>query len=230
MNGENKKFSILSGTALKLFAAVFMAVDHVGYMFFPKLIRIRMIGRVSLPIFAFCIAEGFAHTGSKWRYLGRMLLFALVSELPFDLAFFGKWYWKYQNVMFSFALAILALYAFEKGREKGTWWSWALGIAGAAGCAWAASALHTDYGWYAVVLVLVFYVFRGAGPVCSNAAAVLFQVLTHPHDVQTWSIVSFFPLMLYNGKKGRGLKWFFYVFYPGHLLLLCAFRRLLFNR
>ena len=224
-----KKIQVLDATTLKILAAIIMVIDHVGYIFFPERIWIRIIGRVSMPVFAFFIAEGFVHTSNRWRYLARIMLFAVISELPFDLAFFGQWYWKYQNVMFSFALAILALYAFEKGREKGTWWSWALGIAGAAGCAWAASLLKTDYGYYAVVLVLIFYVFQNFGRIYSNIAAVLFQVITHPHDVQTWSIVSFFPLMLYNGKKGRGLKWFFYVFYTGHLLLLYTLRKLLFS-
>lgn len=222
-----KKIQRLNSTALKLIAALFMVIDHMGYMFFPRVIWIRKVGRISFPIFAFFIAEGFFHTKDRRRYLLRMLLFAVISELPFDLAFFGKWYWKYQNVMFSFALAILALMIFEKCRENGKWWGFALGLLGIAGCAWVSVLLKTDYSYYAVILVAVFYVFRGAGRACSNGAALLFQVLDHPHDVQTWSILSFIPLMLYNGEKGRGLKWLFYVFYPGHLLLMYAIRMLL---
>ena len=90
-----KKIQILNGTALKSIAALIMVIDHIGYMFFPKVIWIRKVGRLSFPIFAFFVAEGFFYTKDKRRYLFRMLLFAAFSELPFDLAFFGKWYWKY---------------------------------------------------------------------------------------------------------------------------------------
>ena len=206
-----KKIQKLNGTVLKIIAALFMVIDHAGYMFFPKVIWIRKVGRISFPIFAFFIAEGFFYSKDRRRYLLRMLLFAVISELPFDLAFFGKWYWKYQNVMFSFALAILALMIFEKCRENGKWWGWTLGLLGIGGCAWASVLLKTDYSYYAVILVAVFYIFRGAGRICSNGAGLLFQVLDHPHDVQTWSILSFIPLMLYNGEKGPGLKWLFYL-------------------
>ena len=229
MDEKLKKYQILDATTLKIVAAVIMVIDHMGYMFFPRVIWLRKIGRISMPIFAFFISEGFAHTKDRRRYLCRMLLFAVISELPFDLAFYGKVYWRYQNVMFSFSLAILALLLLEKGRGFGTWWSRALGLAGGAGCAWAATRLGTDYGYYAVVLVMVFYIFRNVGTVYSNGAAVIFQVLTHPKDVQTWSIVSFFPLMLYNGKKGRGLKWLFYLFYPGHLLVMYVLRMLIYH-
>ena len=222
-----KKIQKLNGTVLKIIAALFMVIDHAGYMFFPKVIWIRKVGRISFPIFAFFIAEGFFYSKDRRRYLLRMLLFAVISELPFDLAFFGKWYWKYQNVMFSFALAILALMIFEKCRENGKWWGWALGLLGIGGCAWVSVLLKTDYSYYAVILVAVFYIFRGAGRICSNGAGLLFQVLDHPHDVQTWSILSFIPLMLYNGEKGPGLKWLFYLFYPGHLLLMYGLRMLM---
>ena len=90
-----KKIQKLNGTVLKIIAALFMVIDHAGYMFFPKVIWIRKVGRISFPIFAFFIAEGFFYSKDRRRYLLRMLLFAVISELPFDLAFFGKWYWKY---------------------------------------------------------------------------------------------------------------------------------------
>ena len=151
-----KKMQKLNGTVLKLIAALFMVIDHTGYMFFPMVIWIRKVGRIAFPVFAFFVAEGFFYTKDRRRYLLRMLLFAVISELPFDLAFFGKWYWKYQNVMFSFVLAILALMIFEKSRENRTWWGFALGLLGIAGCAWVSVLINTDYSYYAVILVAVF--------------------------------------------------------------------------
>ena len=83
-------WQILDGTALKLIAVTAMILDHVGDNFFPDQIWMRIIGRMALPIFAFCIAEGFSHTRDRRRYLYRMGLFALLSEIPFDLVTAGE--------------------------------------------------------------------------------------------------------------------------------------------
>ena len=96
MNGV-KKVQILDGTTLKIIAMISMVFDHVGDMFFPDVMWPRMIGRLAMPIFSFFIAEGFAHTRDKKKYLGRLGLFALISEIPFDLAFDGRLGLGHQN-------------------------------------------------------------------------------------------------------------------------------------
>lgn len=85
-----KKYQILDGTALKIIAMISMVFDHVGDLFFPDLMWPRMIGRLAMPLFSFSIAEGYLHTGDKIKYLCRLGIFALISEIPFDLAFEGK--------------------------------------------------------------------------------------------------------------------------------------------
>ena len=109
------RFKVLDGTALKIIAMISMIFDHVGDNFFPEMVWMRIIGRMAMPIFAFCIAEGFAHTHDKAKYLRRMLIFGVVSEVPFDLVTARKVLeFSHQNIMFTFAWAIIGLLIFDK--------------------------------------------------------------------------------------------------------------------
>ena len=107
------KIRILDGTMLKIIAMVSMVFDHVGDMFFPDMMWLRMVGRLAMPIFAFCITEGYIHTRNRNKYLLRMGIFALVSEVPFDLAFEGNINITHQNIMLTFFIAILSLKLFD---------------------------------------------------------------------------------------------------------------------
>ena len=112
---KQKRFAVLDGTALKLIAMVSMVFDHVGDSFFPEQVWMRVVGRIAMPLFAFCIAEGFLHTHDRRRYLQRMGLFALISEIPFSLVTSGKVLdVSHLNIMWTFFWAILALLCFER--------------------------------------------------------------------------------------------------------------------
>ena len=114
----------LSGSALKWIAVISMLVDHAAVVFFvasrevgrPLLsadlyIVLRCIGRLAFPLYAFLLAEGFFHTRSVEKYLLRLFLFGVMSEIPFDLAFRGVWLeGTYQNVYFTLALGLLAVW------------------------------------------------------------------------------------------------------------------------
>ncbi len=115
-----KRYQIFDGTMLKMIAMISMVFDHAGALFFPVLLWPRMIGRIAMPVFSFCIAEGYIHTRDKNKYLLRMGIFALISEMPFDLAFSEKIDFSHQNIMFSFFLSILALRLFDliRGLKK----------------------------------------------------------------------------------------------------------------
>ena len=229
-----KKCQVLDGTMLKLIAMVSMVFDHVGDMFFPSLMGPRMIGRLAMPLFSFCIAEGFAHTRDKKKYLLRMGLFALISEIPFDLAFEGKIGFGHQNIMLTFFLSILGLMLFDAIRggkdnkeKKIPFWRTGLGVLAVALLALASLVLHADYTAFAVIAVFLFYLLRQKHPLLRSAAGVAFLALTRTMGYYCATGFSFIPLALYNGKKGRGLKWLFYVFYPGHLLLLAVIKAVL---
>ena len=222
-----KPYQILDGTALKLIAMLSMVVDHVGDLFFPGLLWMRMVGRLAMPLFSFCIAEGWAHTRDKRRYLLRMGLFALISEVPFDLAFEGAVGFGHQNIMLSFFLALLALRLFDRLRgeadaETGRFppGRTLLGLLAVGAAAALALLLRADYSLFAVLGVFLFYVFRSAHPLLRSGVGVAFLALTRTMGFYRATGLSFLPLALYNGRRGRGLKWLFYVFYPGHLLLL----------
>ena len=224
---KTESIRILDGTMLKIIAMISMVFDHVGDMFFPDLLWPIMIGRLAMPIFSFCIAEGYIHTRDKNKYLLRMGIFALVSEVPFDLAFEGKLNLTHQNIMVTFFLAILALKFFdlirgEKNEETGKYSAGKILIGTLAVIAMAVVALlvKADYTVFAVIAVFLFYVLKDVGKFFRTGAGVAFLAATRTVGYYCTTGLSIIPLLLYNGKKGRGLKWLFYAFYPGHLLLL----------
>ncbi len=225
-----EKLRILDGTSLKLIAMISMVFDHVGDMFFPGALWMRMIGRLAMPLFSFCIAEGYAHTKNKQRYLLRMGVFALVSEIPFDLAFEGRVSLGHQNIMLSFFLAILALMVFDRIRGEGKEHAAGktlLGILCVCAVAVLALLLRADYTLFAVLAVFLFYVLRNRHPLLRCGVGVGFLALTRTVGYYRATGLSLIPLLLYNGKRGRGLKWLFYAFYPGHLLLLYLLKTVL---
>lgn len=221
------RIRFLDGTMLKIIAMVSMVVDHVGDMFFPGLLWPRMIGRLAMPIFSFCIAEGYIHTKDKNKYLLRMGIFALVSEVPFDLAFEGNISMAHQNIMLTFFLAILALKFFDliRGEKKEDTGKYSagktiLGTLSVIAIAVIALLVKADYTIFAVIAVFLFYVLKDVGQTVRMGAGVAFLALTRTIGYYCATGFSFIPLFLYNGKRGKGLKWILYVFYPGHLLLL----------
>ena len=224
-----KKVQILDGTMLKIIAMVSMVSDHVGDLFFPGVMWLRMIGRLAMPIFSFCIAEGYAHTRDKNRYLLRMGIFALISEVPFDLAFEGKVGFGHQNIMLTFFLSILALKIFDliRGEEPRNIGKTVLGTLAVLVMAGLALLLRADYTIFAVIAVFLFYVLRNRHPLVRSGVGVAFLALTRTMGYYCTTGFSLIPLLLYNGKRGRGLKWLFYAFYPGHLLVLFVLKKLL---
>ena len=228
------KIRILDGTMLKIIAMVSMVFDHVGDMFFPDSDWMRMVGRIAMPIFAFCITEGYIHTRNKNKYLMRMGIFALISEVPFDLAFDGKIGLSHQNIMLSFFLAIIALMLFDlirgsKDEIKGRYSAWRIMLGALAVIAMAVLAflVKADYTMFAVASVFLFYAFKDTNHFVRPIPGVAFLALTRTVGYYCTTGLSIIPLLLYNGKKGKGLKWLFYAFYPGHLLLLYVLKLIL---
>lgn len=222
-----RKIQILDGTMLKIIAMISMVFDHVGDMFFPGLMWPRMIGRIAMPLFSFCIAEGYIHTRDKNKYLIRMGIFALVSEVSFDLAFSGRIELSHQNIMLTFFLAIMALRFFdfirgERNTETGKYQvgRTILGCLAVLAMATVALLVKADYTVFAVIGVFLFYVFKDLCWWLRSVPGVAFLSLTRTMGYYCTTGCSLLFLLLYYGKKGKGLKWLFYLFYPGHLLVL----------
>ncbi len=225
---DSRSWRILNGTNLKLIAMLSMILDHVGDNFFPDQLWMRALGRIAMPIFAFCIAEGFGHTRNRGRYLLRMGIFALVSEIPFDLVTSGKLLeLSHQNIMLTFFWAILGLLCYEKLVSRGTRGSFVPGWLTLLFFVGASLLLRLDYNMLAVGLIFLYYLLRKHAPLWNNLAAAAWHALLRNVGIYWFGLLGFLPILLYNGKRGRGLKWLFYLFYPGHLLLIWAIRSLL---
>ncbi len=214
----------MSGSTLKLIAIASMFVDHLGASGVVLMIsgnRIwvyevcRQMGRIAFPLFCFLLVEGFVHTGNKRNYLSRMLLFAFVSEIPFDLVFYDRWiYLRSQNVFFTLFLGLLTLYgievAIQKNHREQVWVPVLLGCIAAWG-------LQTDYSYFGIILIVIFYWFRNI-PWKRNLVAGC-SCLWEPA-----AVLALLPIQLYNGKRGIPVKYLFYFFYPVHLLFLWYLR------
>lgn len=215
------RLRILDGTMLKLLAIVSMVIDHVGSAFFPEAVWMRAVGRLAMPIFAFCIAEGYLHTRNRRRYLLQLGLFALISELPFDLAFFGGLEFTHQNIMLTFFLAVMGLMLYDGIRERfhgrmGIVFGFAVILV----IAMIATLLDCDYIFFGVITVFLYYVLSGRPHWVRQLGGTAFIALTRTIGYYAATGFAVIPLLLYNGKRGRGLKWLFYLFYPGHLLVI----------
>ena len=211
----------MSGTALKWIAVISMLIDHTAEVLMNHnaaltepiwaqiYVLMRGIGRIAFPIYAFLLVEGFLHTRDVKKYLTRMFLFAVVSEIPFDLAVFHTpFYWGYQNVFFSLFLGLLALAGIRWGTGL---WKQALALIM---CVGAAQLINCDYGAFGVFFIVLLYMTR-----YDKKTQTVLGALSLVWELP--GILAFIPIRLYNGTRGRcGNKYFFYAFYPAHLLIL----------
>jgi len=144
----------MSMFVLKLIAIVSMFLDHIGYHYGTDIFRI--IGRLAFPIFAFLVVNGFFKTRNRWKYLLRMFVFALISEIPFDLCFRDAfWEATYQNVFFTLSLGLLALIVTDIMRKSAglRYFCFVPEIV----CMAAAEYISSDYGFEGVLIIAAFY-------------------------------------------------------------------------
>lgn len=215
---EQTSYKLLDGFSLKLIAAITMLIDHIGYIFFPKLIVLRMIGRIAFPIYCFLLVEGFYHTRSPVNYLTRLCGFALLSELPFDLAFFHTTLdLQHQNVFITLALGLVSIFCLE---EMNTQKLYVIPLV----LTWVAAWLvQCDYGLGGVLLIGMFYKTREMPLIrLLLCALILYSFGT----LELYGLIAMIPISLYNGKRGIPAKMVFYWYYPVHLLILFGISQL----
>lgn len=251
----------ITGSTLKIIAMVTMLIDHIGATIVLQLVQrnpnnfdalgnvrmtgmvalyyaLRGIGRLAFPIFIFLLLEGFQYTHNRFRYIGRLLLFAVVSEIPFDLAvnLSAKWIlqghfleFTSQNVFFTLAIGMIVLTALEGLRtlQMDTILKIILIVGVSALGAALAYALHTDYGAIGVMAICTAYGFRNQKKELRMAAPCV--VLSVLDMSELCALVDACIVHFYNGKRGLKLKWVFYIFYPLHLLILAGICILLFK-
>lgn len=212
---------VLSGNALKIIAVISMTVDHMGAVLFPQALWMRCVGRLAFVLYAFLIGEGYVHTHSISRYLFRLGILAVISEIPFDLLFYRRlFYWHAQNVFFTLFLGLLCIYCMDllccrlEDRWKGLMF-----IPVAAACL-AAAGLQCDYKYYGILMMVIFYVWRVHKTEMFLGIALIQGAM---NQIQLFGIAALIPISLYNGKRGMGkrcFQWLFYFYYPLHMIIL----------
>ena len=223
----------LSGSTIKMIGIVAMLIDHIGLALVGRLMLagyshqlngiysvMRAVGRLGFPIFCFLLVEGFEKTRNKTKYAMRLGWFALVSEIPFDLAFSAKVLeFDNQNVYFTLFLGLLALCMFQliKKQRYPRVLAVILDLTALAVFMLAAYFLRTDYASTGVLTLAARYVLWFFKPGAFAGGCALLSLLAYNELPAFFALL---PVAMYNGKRGWKLKYFFYAFYPVHLLLL----------
>lgn len=245
-----KKRAGISGSTLKIIAVISMLIDHtaavvlgdllikneiyfvddisfryikeliqtdpIGWVYLAYQVMRRVIGRLAFPIYCFLLIEGFDKTRSRVKYAGRLFLFALISEIPFNLAFSGKvFYSSYQNIFFTLLIGFIMIWGMEKIEDHCK--SLPLKLVGWGliflAAAFLSEIFYCDYGAHGIIAIALLYLFRKnrVEQIIAGCVAFLWEI-TAP--------LAFIFIAFYNGKRGMKLKYFFYIFYPAHLLVL----------
>lgn len=257
MKEMNTKTGI-TGSTLKIIAMVCMLIDHIGavilerYLYASGLLNenmqtlidggfgglqkvlvadliLRLIGRLAFPIFCFLLVEGFYYTSNRAKYVLRLFLFALISEVPFDLAFRNSWLeFSNQNVFFTLAIGLLTIWGIDEAQKricerpedqkKHAMSCSLIRLIGIIIGGVVAAILSTDYAWVGVATIGLMYIFREKSKNWEMGMGCLVLLASSPLEVS--SFVDLALVRNYNGQRGLQLKYVFYAFYPVHLLIL----------
>ena len=234
INSLCSKVQFLSGAWLKLIAILSMLIDHVNKaLIYPNLVSndgilttvsniFDIIGRIAFPLFCFLLVEGFFKTRSRKKYLLNLLIFGVISEVPFDMfttaSFFNM---NWNNVMFTLAFVLITIWIIDILKERmqklpKTLWYFASFIIVIIMCI-AAMYLSLDYEHHAILIGYFFYLFHDV-----PLLAIPFGYASM--YTQPWALLGFGLTLTYNGKRGKQNKMLNYWFYPAHLLILGILR------
>ncbi len=206
----------MNAFTLKLIALIAMIIDHTADVFVktaPLYTVMRSVGRLAFPIYCFLLVEGYHRTRNVFLYLTRLGIFALISEIPFDLCFEGRLFAPgHQNVFISLFLGLFLLIVLENYAGL------PLKILAITSISVFAQQIHCDYRYIGILMILFFELYREI-----PFMLVFTQLLCNikfSSVLQNMGIFALIPIQLYNGKKGPSLKYFFYAAYPAHLLAI----------
>lgn len=236
----------MNSSQLKIFAMIAMLLDHIAWILFPNIAIFHIIGKLAFPIFCFMIAEGYIKTRNRKKYLIRLLLIAVISQIPFLMAFklaFGNQMSGF-NTIFDLALGLIAIWIYDKKDSKYTLLAvWVISIS-----AW---ILQIDGDFAGIWLIYFFFKYHNDFKTMAKKVCMLTVLETIIYIAQIFimnftngqpldlclsyafsfntlecllSILALVPIKFYTGKKGLNIKWLFYIFYPAHLLILYEIR------
>lgn len=222
----------MSSFYLKIIGLITMLIDHIGSIL--NLMPMRYIGRIAFPIYAFLIAEGCFYTKNIKKYIIRLFIFGLISQVPFAMFAGNSSLFSYLNIFFTLSLGVLSIYAYKAITSN----IFNAGLRAILifftifGLAFFAEIINVDYGAMGVVLIYWLYMCKTRNfsllvTKLMQAFIILsFLLLIYPLNEAhgTYLVLggsfSLIPILLYNSKSGRPIKWLFYVFYPLHLVVL----------
>lgn len=219
------RLQIFTSYDLKIIALITMVIDHFGAIFQPDLLELRIIGRVAFILYAFMIAEGVFYTKNIGEYIRKLFLWAMISEMPFDLCFYDEFFFlDKQNVFWTLLFAVIGLSVIKSKVH------FLIKIMVGLAFIILAYLLKTDYSWYGVVVIYLFYLLRNI-TVMQYTAINMISILTafkvKTLSAQLFSFVGFIPIAMYNGKLGRKMGQIYYGFYAIHISLFYVLRKIL---
>lgn len=206
---------------LKIIALVTMIIDHYGAIFQTNIIAFRMIGRLAFPIYCFLLVEGYQHTSDIRKYLKRLLVFALISEIPFDLALYGGLDLRHQNIFFTLSIGLIAMYLKDNKDGKYIFKNTTIFV----GSIIVAIFLRVDYSFLGILYILLFHKYKDyprKQKILHVACFMFLFNLISTGWIQQFALVSLPIIYFYNGELGPKNKIsqiFFYAAYPLHLIV-----------
>lgn len=217
----------MNSFVLKILAMFTMLCDHLGDTFYGSFSFLNCIGRISFPLFAFQLCNGYEHTHDKKRYFLRLLLFAVLSQIPFSLflSIFSNTSIITLNIFFTFLFGFATIYFYEQFHSK----FFGLFLVGVISIL--AQLIHVDYGAWGILVIFCFFVLKDKKRFLIPTYLLLVFVKYLPSILQTnfyypnillclFTMLPLVFLLFYNGKQGPKVKYLFYLFYPLHLILL----------
>ena len=244
---KNRKWEVTS-FFLHLLAMGTMLCDHLWGTVIPGNDWLTCVGRLAFPIYAFMLVEGYFHTRNLKKYVLRLLVFALISEIPFDLAMGSTWFYPiHQNVLWSFLISLGLIHWNEKARAKGKLMRRILVGAATVVIGYIVGLVTmVDYYHAGILMVLIFYFFRGRKWWCFLGQLLClwyvnleilggfgYELVLFGRNVfltrQGLALLALIPIWLYRGKQGyhsKPFQYLNYAFYPAHLLILALIKLL----
>lgn len=209
---------------MQIIAMLTMLIDHVGLIFYPGELAWRVVGRIAFPIYCYALVQGHIHTSSRPRYLRRLLVIAVLAQIPYNLAIDpGGW-----NVVFTLLFSALVLTVLDLLPKL-----W-MGLPIVLGAVLLTDALPLDYNAYGLLLVLIFRYTRSYWLVLAHLALNVFYLFYYNWLVQLASILPTILIALTPGfwtllEKRRLPRWVWWSFYPAHLAILALVKFLMFE-
>lgn len=230
---EKRKLNTLSSSTLKLMACAFMLVDHVGVRLFPAVLGMRLIGRLAFPIFAFFIGEGCRYTKNRLKHFLSVFVLGIICESVY-IIYMGYWY---GNILLTFSVSIVLIYIMQWSRQVNKPQAYIITAAAVLAVYTLTNYVNFDYGFTGIIAPMFaawpgdrFAETAGIKPAPPKgiskllifAFGIMLTTIGNPLGMyQLFALLSVILLTLYSGRPGsRKLKYFFYIFYPVHLLLI----------